>query len=208
MVFARVALASVALLTTLLSWTEPAAAQTALVSSPSNTVAAPPPSLFSRWYGWQTLLADAASLTAVASGLALGNDGSFSSTAAIATGATGYVLAAPVIHWRHDQLERAGGSLALRLVLPMAALGVGAIVTPSSEHCPAKSEAEYERYCEPRFKRVTTVAVVSGLLAASFIDAVVLAWEAPPKRKAGLALSPVLAWDGERGGRLGLAGVF
>jgi hypothetical protein len=211
MVIARGAVASLALLTTSLSRAEPAAAQTALVSSGSNSVVAPPPSLLSRWYGWQTLLVDAASLTVGAGGHALGVDGEFLSTATATAGVAGYVLAAPTIHWLHGQRERAGWSLGLRLVLPMAAVGVAAIVGASahssSEHCPAKSEAEYERYCEPRFDHLATVAVTS-VLAGSLIDASVIAWEPPPPRNAGLALAPVLAWDGARGGRLGLVGEF
>lgn len=138
----------------------------------------------------------------------MGNDGNVLSTAAISTGVAGYLLASPVIHWRHGSLERAGASLGLRLILPIAAVGVGSMARPRSEHCPAQSEAEYEQYCEPQNKRVTTIAVVSGLLAASLIDALALSWEPPPKRTAGLTLAPVLGWDGARGGRLGLAGVF
>jgi len=66
-----------------------------------------------RWYGWQILLADAASAACVV-GLKSG--------ACLAP----YVLAGPAIHVGHARYGMAGASLGLRLLLPAVGAGIGA----------------------------------------------------------------------------------
>jgi hypothetical protein len=71
-----------------------------------------------RWYGWQTLLADA---TALGVGIAGANRNE------LALGLTGVgigLLGAPIIHAAHGNWEGAGASLAMRAAVPLLSYGI------------------------------------------------------------------------------------
>lgn len=73
------------------------------------------------WYGYQTLIVDAVSFGLVVGGLA-------SSTPDITTvGYLTFLLGAPVVHFVHGNVGPGFGSLAIRVLLPPLAMGIGAI---------------------------------------------------------------------------------
>lgn len=82
----------------------------------------PTPNVATRWYGWQTLIADGCVIGLSAADYAwVGPEeaGPLSLVAALA-----YWGATPIIHSEHEQAVRGGISVGLRLVLPLAgALG-------------------------------------------------------------------------------------
>lgn len=91
-------------------------------------VAAPPPSppvkpvqYEKNWYGWQTLVADGASVALFAGGLATNSGG------LAGAGYVAFLLATPIVHMVHGNIGPGFGSLGIRLFLPPIALGVGAI---------------------------------------------------------------------------------
>jgi hypothetical protein len=174
-------------------------ARPAADSAPAETPAAP-----RRWYGWQTLSLDGASLTLGVVGVAGSGEPRATRIVLGSVGFTGYALGAPVVHWMHDQPGKAATSLGLRLGLPLAAAGV--VSALSAGRCPDAIEHEGDDYCRRIDK---TMAIVGGLamLAAAAFDASALSWE-PEARRHQLALAPVLGWDGARGGLAGMAGTF
>lgn len=120
------------------------------------------PATESRWYGWQIILVDAATI-----GISLAaQDGHVA--------AVGYLGAAPLVHLAHLEPGHAGLSLALRAVAPLAgaALGYGLL---SGVDCNERSSTG----CAAWFG-ATAVGAISGLLAASVIDAALLSSEDVP----------------------------
>jgi hypothetical protein len=75
-----------------------------------------------RWYGWQFLIVDGASLALAVSTLGTG------SVVQIGLGTTGFAFGAPIVHWAHGHLGRGFGSLGLRLGLPLAATGISLLL--------------------------------------------------------------------------------
>jgi hypothetical protein len=157
-----------------------------------------------RWYGWQTLSLDAASLTLGIIGVARRGEPGPSGIVLASLGVTGYALGPPLVHWFHDQSGKAATSLGLRVGVPLVALGV--VSASSAGRCPNSIEQEGDDLCR---RMGTTMAIVGTLsmLAVSAFDARALSWE-PEAPRQKLALAPVLSWDGARGGVAGLAGVF
>jgi hypothetical protein len=127
------------------------------------------------WYGWQTLAVDvgAVALAGIAT-----RQGS-ASLAYLAIGS--YALAAPIVHFAHGEGGRGGGSLGLRLGLPIL---VGF----------ALSQAEQSN-CSGEFCGLGGLVVGAGLgvLTAIVLDASALAWH---RRR--LPVQPVVAIDRER----------
>lgn len=95
----------------------------------------PPPTVERRWYGWQTLLSDAASIGLFVSGV--NDDGRGDIRPAI--GLFGYALAPPIIHAAHGHALKAFGSLGLRLGAPV----VGAVVGFAMAGC-EESDDHYD----------------------------------------------------------------
>jgi hypothetical protein len=89
-----------------------------------------------RWYGWQTLAIDGASLLLlIASSAASDSKGDASEI--MAGGAVGgYLLGSPITHFLHDSPARGIGSLALRAGLPIAFGYVGTTI----EKCPPEAD--------------------------------------------------------------------
>jgi hypothetical protein len=78
-----------------------------------------------RWYGWQPMLTDAASVTFM-----LGSIKYVSRPAALLSlGVGGYVLGSPTVHAAHGNWGRAGVSLGLRVGLPTLGFVIAAKAT-------------------------------------------------------------------------------
>jgi hypothetical protein len=66
-----------------------------------------------RWYGWQTLIADGVSLV----------------TAPLIVGIITYPIAAPLVHAAHGRWESAGASLGIRVVAPLGLALLGGTIS-------------------------------------------------------------------------------
>lgn len=105
-----------------------------------------------RWYGWETMLTDAASAAI----------GPF----APAAFAVGYLTGAPTVHLLNGQLGKAGASLGLRVGLPLAG-ALGGVVLAS-----AASSGSYDR--ESNMETLAAVGAGFGVLGAVIADAAIL----------------------------------
>lgn len=136
------------------------------------------------WYGWQTLVADGASLTAFAGAMALYRPSSGAtqdlSAGLLVLGASGYVLGAPALHLAHDAPWRAAGSLGLRLGLPGAGLLAGLALAP---RCSGSLR------CLDEGLEAGAVGTLLGVVGAIVVDAATLAFEPAAK-----APGPLRAW--------------
>jgi len=102
----------------------------------SSRFSDPDPVTVQQWYGYQTLVIDVASTSLFVAGLATfrlclsgstsGGCNNDASGALLLSGLTGYALGGPVIHAAHGHWDKAGYSLALRVLPVAAATGVGA----------------------------------------------------------------------------------
>lgn len=155
----------------------------AVPQSPAAPAAPDEPQWRTQWYGWQTLLADAAATTV----LLLPTKGSASDVSG-AIGAGLFVLGAPALHLLHGRGVVALGDAGLRLVLPLIGALVGAAVATNSFEGPIDG-------------------LLVGMGCASVIDAALLAYARvrvePDAVARGPHLRPVL---GLRSGG-GVAGV-
>jgi hypothetical protein len=160
------------------AWTGPrvASAQEALRAAPDDE--APPNeesvavrSRPAQWYGWQILLAD----TGVAGTVALAGATSSSAASGLLEGTAivGYLVDGPLIHAAHHQGAKVGYSLALRLLLPVAGVGIG-VAAASGD---AQSNAPFS--FQPLVDAVIGFGV--GMIAAAVVDGVALGW-GPPSR--------------------------
>jgi hypothetical protein len=150
------------------------------------------------WYGWQTLVADGASLAALLAGASLNNRRSgnddLGDTLAW-TGLLGYEFAPGIVHFVHRNPGRGFASFGLRLGMPLAAAFLGASLASGCN----------TNLCE---SNGAGVGVLLGMGGAIAIDAAVFAYD-DRKRSSSrrLELLPVLsvtrqqAWIG-LGGRL------
>jgi hypothetical protein len=121
---------------------------------------APTPNVETRWYGWQTLIADGCVMALSAADYALigpEEAGALSLVAALT-----YWGATPIIHIEHEQGRRSGISVGLRLVLPLAGAISGLAL---AQNC--------------TFYRCDGVAwgAATGMVSAMAIDAAFLAHE-------------------------------
>ena len=137
------------------------------------------------WYGWQTLLTDAAAVLGVyvSPDLTLGL----------------YLAGGPVVHWVHGNAGRGFASLGLRVGAPVV-LTYALVST-------CDSDAEYGCLGE------AILGVTAGVVIAVVVDATVLARErVPAKEPTELALGPVKVTPTfavtDKQTTLGLVGVF
>jgi hypothetical protein len=176
-----------------------------------NTVAAAPQPdpdvmpMAKRWYGWQTLSLDAAAL-----GLGLAsfasNDGQGTASALLGSGALStYAFGAPALHLLRGHEGKAVMSLGLRVGVPVLAASIASIGR-DEEKCSDSSPEFDPAACQPQQTRMMVITAFSAL-AVSLADGAFIAWQSPPKSKA-LALSPLVAWDGEKSAMAGLSGTF
>lgn len=151
------------------------------------------PTTESRWYGWQTLIADGASLTLLtAAGFARSGP-----TAGVAV--AGYVLAAPIVHFAHGNVGRGFGSFGIRVGSPIVCTLIGAA---------AGSGKGNSDILDTGALGGAVIGFFVGMGAAIAIDASLLAREQVPVERAGaLRITPIVA-PSAHGGIVGAAAVF
>jgi hypothetical protein len=162
----------------------------------------------SRWYGGETLAADGASVLTFLAGASIHDNGALEGM-----GGLGYLIGAPIVHAANGEPVRAVGSLALRLLLPLALFGIGYAATPA----PGPND---DSIIDGR--AVTGVLLgMCGMLGAVIIDSSAIAYKSapaepppphrpPPEERYGLQLhiSPQVAVDPRGGVRAGIGGTF
>lgn len=136
------------------------------------------------WYGYQIMVLDCLSVSALAPA-AFGGIGPIGA-AAVAT----YFLGSPIVHAAHQQPGRAFASLGLRVGVP---LGVAVVAK--------KASPEDEIGLRSLF-----FGLFVGVPIAMTIDSAALAWERKPIRQ-GLRLTPAIATT-KNSGWIGLGGSF
>jgi hypothetical protein len=184
---------------------EPTSSASPIVSpspspSPSASPSASPSPSIDRWYGWQILIADAGALGFTA--LALGASAAHSSDAAalppLAVAAGSFVFGGPVVHAVHGHWGKAGGSLALRVGLPLLGWLAGAGVGQGSCHYNYDHEGCWVGYA--------ALGLLAGGVAAMIVDDALLGHErvtASPRSQASVAFTP-----SRDGGGLSVVGRF
>lgn len=153
----------------------PTQTQTQPNQPPGKQVPPPPPAQYKPekkyekvYYGWQNLIADAASVTILAIGAA---DGTGSPYRVI--GGIGYVFASPIIHWIHGNIGYGFGSLGMRVLLPPTGLVIGLVVG-------AIVGASERNGLEDSGSAIATGAIAGFFIGAAIpvaIDATAFGWE-------------------------------
>jgi hypothetical protein len=124
-----------------------------------------------RWYGWQTLAADGASMALIATSAVLSREFDHPATPLPATiGLFSYFFAAPFIHQTHDRGGAALGSLGLRFLLPV----VGGLTTMATVSCDGGGHAAGAMYC---LGSTFGAGALGGAVVASGLDAAFLGRE-------------------------------
>jgi hypothetical protein len=148
------------------------------------------------WYGWQTLIADAAAAGILAGGLASSGQ---TESALLWTSAVTYASAGPLVHVAHGDSRGAGISLGVRVGAPLGGmvvgLGVGLLIggvfgatQPQADCGPGPA------LCPPPAVELgllggvlgAVIGMSAGLIAAPIVDAALLTYEdeAPTKARA------------------------
>jgi len=112
------------------------------------------------WYGWHTLLVDAAAITVSAIGISTANE------TAYWIGGGLQIIGAPIVHWTHGRVGTGFADLGMRILLPLT----GALIA----WAPSQSAT------------ALTIGAAVGQVAAIIIDASALAFETPddePRRR-------------------------
>ena len=105
--------------------------ETAAATSPASIASAPPKP--ERWYGYQTLIIDLVPLVAMPVGIvttvqgAKGDNTPIAGVALVGLGTTSYLFGAPIVHWAHGRVGIGFLSLGMRILAPVAGLGLGAV---------------------------------------------------------------------------------
>jgi hypothetical protein len=154
---------------------------------PARPKPKPPPQ---HWYGWQLLLADAATLSLYAT-----SDGADAGVACV----IGYAAIPPAIHFLHGQGGRAALSAGMRLGLPV----LGAVAFGYTTCGKSSSDDDPLTACD---LGLWVLGVGLGVLGAIGVDAV-NAYEPVERGSTGLLLVPQLAISDHRS-TFGLAGSF
>jgi len=151
----------------------------------------PPASEKYRWYGWQTLIADGASLAVGVTGAYFDSSrGTMTaSTMGIATGVIGYAVAPPMIHWGHGHVAAGFESLGLRTGLPIALALLGDAIQPCDST--GEPDAPAATACLP----YVFGGLIVGVVAAAGIDDFAIAREpvSATKRNGALLLTVGIA---------------
>lgn len=154
----------------------------------ATPVIAPPvaPPAQTHWYGWQTLVVDAASVSLGSLGAAIGL-GKPVADVAFALGIGGYVAGVPAVHALHQRTGMGAASFGVRLGAPIVALfAVRAF--------DAKCHREYIDRADQCLPDLAAGLVV-GLAVPMAIDALLFTWEpapstAPPTGATALRIAP------------------
>lgn len=148
-----------------------------------------------RWYGWQTLTSDGASLALILAAAGLESSGADDGGALATAGLLGYEFGSGIIHFVHKNPGRAFGSMGIRLGMPLAGAFLGASVVSGCD----------DYFCEAGG---AAFGLVLGMAGAMAIDAAVLAYDEPePSDAVRPKLVPLVAFT--RGGAVvGLGGAL
>jgi hypothetical protein len=156
---------------------------------------APPPRATEHvWYGWETLLVDAASFSVF-----LGTVNDVNSPARY-VGLAGYALGGPIVHFANEEPGRAAGSLILRVATPTLLAAVAYSLGTRSDS--PNTLGTYP---------AVGAAIVgfSGAVAASLFDATVLARRnVVVDRRPKLSWTPSLSIDPKGRPAAGISGSF
>lgn len=162
--------------------TVPRAAYAAPPSEPSlpdptlSSPSASPTPVGRRWYGWETLTTDGASVALVSMAVATDNGGAQAPFAY--GGLAGFSLGAPIVHAAHGRWGLAAGDLGMRvgsvLLGGLIGAGIGAAAAPACSGFACIGNLTYDT-------DGMLVGASIGAVTASVIDASVLSYEkAPP----------------------------
>jgi hypothetical protein len=149
-----------------------------------------------RWYGWQTLTADAASITLIAAGVSSRSD------MAAFTGIASLAVTPSIVHLAHGNYGAAGGSLAMRVAgVPLAA-GAGYAIGRAA--CSPASEDKDV----PCSALTADFTMLGAALFAVVLDSAILGYDSGsndheklierPRRAAALHIVPSLSLSRER----------
>lgn len=157
-----------------------------------------PPKTVHEWYGWQTILVDAASIAVMIGGVNHGGG------AGPVVGLVGYTVGGPIVHVANGEGGRAGASLAVRVLLPAAGAALG--------------YASYHKSTNPNamdFGPGLDAAVLGfvGGLVACVIDAAAIARHDVPaepitKKPNALSVVPQIGASPRGGVQAGVGGTF
>ena len=124
-----------------------------------------------RWYGWQTLTADGATLALLiaASAVSQGRDGEHLAPPMLVLGMASYELTPGIIHFAHRNPGRGFASFGIRFGLPLAGAFIGASAASGCNGF----------FCEAGGAAVGLLLGAGGAIA---IDAAVFAYDDPGRR--------------------------
>jgi hypothetical protein len=152
-----------------------------------------------RWYGYQTLIFDGAAAVLFPVGLAVafeegGKSFPIKGFSLMALGGSAYLFGPPTVHWVHGRVGVGFLSMGLRLLSPVAGLGLGAIASEIATR--SKNQIGIP------------IGVVVGAVAAAGVDAAVLAWDKGPRGVSSpYTVLPDLVIT-RRAATIGVAGAF
>ncbi len=136
-----------------------------------------------RWYGWQTLLADASFIAVFASTPAWGDVGEGGGIALVFD-LLGFLATAPVIHSVHGNADAGGMTMLLRL----GATSVGALTgfgAGAAARCSSEPATLFSSFCGiSNAGRGAYYGTLIGAGLAAVLDAVAFAWEKPDASRA------------------------
>ena len=156
-------------------------------------IAPPPPEVLpTRWYGWQTLTADASAVGMLGLALALDDGSGYSSgpPALVLASLGTIVFGGPAIHAAHGHWSKAGFSLALRLGAPLLGWAVGFGL--GQEPC-----GQYMYDHEGCATGYAAIGALFGLVTAVALDAALLGRE---QVRASSRQQPTVGFTPLRGG--------
>ena len=162
---------------------------------------AEPAPLPRRWYGWQIMLVDAASITAFVVGVQ--TEGS-TGTALWASGLGAYLVGGPFVHVANDRHEHSDDSVGLRLGLPLGGAFAGGLVGAAVINCDGDGLCRGLAYAFGG-----GIGIIVGAATAMTVDSAVLAYKPlrPERARTPLTVAPNLALTSQ-GAFTGLSGTF
>ncbi|HEU4533982.1 MAG TPA: hypothetical protein VFS00_07690, partial [Polyangiaceae bacterium] len=178
------------------------------ITVPALQLAPPPPDVRPerRWYGWQTLTVDVASIALLAVG------GASEDSTLLGVGTLGYFLGAPTVHWAHGHVGKGFASFGLRAAPIALVLGGVAIVLANES-----GEGNVSPGAAVGSVALITVGGLASI-AAPVADTLAIAREdvdppRPPRAaRAAPAAPPVawspFAWPRRDGAVIGFSGTF